>query len=376
MFPIHHEIGLNYSHPATARVQAYGVTTYVILPIAIFTKEAPLIKLINRTTNMTDKEKRLSPPSHKPSLFKIWWTAARPHTLTASLCPCMVSYASCRPPLRWQWAWTLFCATIQLGTNLHNDYADFRRGADTSERLGHARATARGWLTPKQTCVAATVVLSVTFASGVYLLSEASQLDNGLLWFAILTSIFNAFAYTGGPYPLGYLGLGDFSLAYTGLGDIFVFLYFGLVATWMLPYLQSIHHRPVDWICQAIYGSQVGLLATTILIVNNMRDRSTDIQAKKMTTAVRFGRRFSLYQYKFCLRVAYALIIIDYVRSGRSRIRLLPLASYPLAKIEIKAVSAKDGSDLNPHVGGAAKTQLLFCLLLALALILSETPES
>jgi 1,4-dihydroxy-2-naphthoate polyprenyltransferase len=353
------------TRPTPARVHVLGITTYVILPFSYQNKKHKHIR-----TTMEDKNW-----SPKPSLFKIWWTAARPHTLTASICPCIVSYASCRPPLHWQLAWTLFCATIQLGTNLHNDYADFCRGADTSERLGHARATARGWLTPQQTCSAATAVLSVTFASGVYLLREASQLDNGLLWFAILTSIFNAFAYTGGPYPLGFLGLGEFSLAYTGLADVFVFLYFGLVATWMLPYLQSIHHRPVDWICQAIYGSQVGLLATTILIVNNMRDRSTDVKAKKMTTAVRFGRRFSLYQYKFCIRIAYALIIIDYIRSGRSRIRLLPLASYPLAKIEIKAVSAKDGSALNPHVGGAAKTQLLFCLLLALGLALSETIE-
>jgi 1,4-dihydroxy-2-naphthoate octaprenyltransferase len=283
-----------------------------------------------------------------------------------------VALASCRPPIHWQLAWTAFCMSVQLGTNLHNDYADYCRGADTPERVGHARATAKGWLSPFQTCAAATAVLGLALLSGSYLLHASDQMDNWVLWCAILTSIFNAFAYTGGPFPLGYLGLGGFSLAYTGLGDIFVFLYFGLVATLMLPYLQSLHQTPVDWKSQAIYGVQVGLLATTILIVNNMRDRITDAKAGKLTTAVRFGRRFSLYQYKLCLRLTYALIVLDYARSGRNWIRLLPLASYPLAKTEMKAASRKDGSDLNPHVGGAARTQLLFCALLSTSLWLTS----
>ena len=212
----------------------------------------------------------------RPSTLEIWLTAARPHTLTASLSPCLVAYGTCRPPTHLFAAWVLFCLTVQLGTNLHNDYADFVKGADTKDRVGHARATARGWLTPTQTCIAATSALSVTLASGIYLVNAVNQWHNPFLWFLIFSSIFNAFAYTGGPYPLGYIGLADWSIAYVGLGDVFVFLYFGLVATLMLPYLMLLQQsdgnfipaaeRTINWSKQLIYSTQVGLLATNIIV--------------------------------------------------------------------------------------------------------------
>lgn len=212
----------------------------------------------------------------RPSTIQIWLTAARPHTLTASLSPCIVAFASCRPPIHLFAAWILFCLTVQLGTNLHNDYADFLKGADTKDRVGQARATAKGWLTPTQTCVAATSTLSVTLAAGVYLVNAVEQWHNPFLWFLIVSSVFNAFAYTAGPYPLGYLGLSEWSIAYAGLGDAFVFLYFGLVATLMLPYLIILQNQQhdeidaaaatIDWSKQFIYASQVGLLATNIIV--------------------------------------------------------------------------------------------------------------
>jgi 1,4-dihydroxy-2-naphthoate octaprenyltransferase len=262
--------------------------------------------------------------------------------------------------------------TVQLGTNLHNDYADYCRGADTDKRVGHARATAKGWLTPTQTCVAATAVLATTLLSGIYLLHVTDQLGNGFLWFLILSSIFNAFAYTGGPFPLGYVGLGEFSIAYSGLGDLFVFLYFGLVATLMLPYLLSLqpNNNKVDWQSQGIYGAQVGLLATNIIVVNNLRDRITDVAAHKMTTAVRFGRGFSILEYKFFVFLTYSLVLLDTFRSN-SVLRLLPLLSLPVAVGEARAVETTDGAALNKHVGGAAKVQVLFCILLSTALVLS-----
>jgi len=305
----------------------------------------------------------------RPSVFEIWWTAARPHTLTASLCPCLVAYAANRPHLRLQAAWTLFCITIQIGTNLHNDYSDWVQGADTDKRVGHERATAKGWLTPRQTCQAATAVLTVTLLSGIYLLQATQQLQNGFGWFLILSSVFNAFAYTAGPYPLGYIGLENFSIAYSGLGDVFVLLYFGYVATLMLPYLLYCQGMPVDWYSQSIYGTCVGLLATNIIVVNNLRDRHTDIQANKRTTAVRFGRTFSLTEYVVCLIVSFVLVLVDAVRS-QSLWRFLPLLSLPLAIREAKSVFAKEGQALNVHVGGAAKVQLLFCILLSTSLML------
>ena len=225
-------------------------------------------------TNTPPSSLRSTP---KPSTLKIWLTAARPHTLTASLSPCLVAYGSCHPPAHLFAAWVVFCLTVQLGTNLHNDYADFVKGADTKERVGQARATAQGWLTPTQTCVAATAALTVTLTCGVYLVNATDQWRNPFLWFLILSSIFNAFAYTGGPYPLGYIGLADWSIAYAGLGDLFVFLYFGLVATLMLPYLMQIRQKDgsvtaeadptsLKWSYQLVYATQVGLLATNIIV--------------------------------------------------------------------------------------------------------------
>jgi 1,4-dihydroxy-2-naphthoate octaprenyltransferase len=307
------------------------------------------------------------PQTRRPSTLTIWMTAARPHTLTASLSPCLVAYADCQPLLQHQLAWTLFCLTVQLGTNLHNDYADFVRGADTDKRVGQARATAMGWLTPKQTCIAATLMLTVTLLSGVYLLYSSSHLSNLGAWFLILSSVFNAFAYTGGPYPLGYLGLGDeVSIAYSGYGDIFVFIYFGLVATWMLPFLMY-DELPISVI---MHGVQVGLLAINVLVVNNLRDRRTDVSAGKYTTAVRFGRRFSLAEYCFCNFVAYLLVLVDAYHS-QSLLRLAPLLSLVMVREETKAVFSKEGRFLNPHVGGAAKVQFVFCVLLSFSVMLS-----
>lgn len=313
-----------------------------------------------------------SKTSDRPSAFRVWLTATRPHTLTASICPCLVAYAANHGALLQQRhfllvAWVVFCVTIQIGTNLHNDYSDYVQGADTDKRVGQARATAQGWLTPYQTCAASVTVLSITFLAGCYLAMVTEQLGNGWLWFLILSSIFNAFAYTGGPFPLGYVGLGNWSIAYAGLGDIFVFLYFGLVATLMIPYLLSLqddHNDIIDWTAQWLYAVQVGLLATNIIVVNNLRDRHTDLSAGKHTTAVRFGKRFSLTEYGICLVGAFSLVLVDALRH-RSFPRLLPLLAMPLGFKEFKSISSLEGSALNQHVGGAAKVQTAFCILLS-----------
>lgn len=303
----------------------------------------------------------------KPSQWTIWKTAIRPHTLTASLSPCLVAYATTRPPIHLQLAWTLFCISVQIGTNLHNDYSDFVKGADTDKRVGHARATAKGWLTPQETCMASVAALSVTFASGVYLLWATEQLENGIAWFVVLTSVLNAFAYTGGPFPLGYIGLGHVSIAYSGLGEVFVMLYFGYAAVLMLPWLLYSRGLPVDWVSQAINSTCVGLLATNIIIVNNLRDRHTDGDAGKRTTAVRFGRSFALVEYTLCNVLSYALLFMKTISSG-SAWSLLPILTLPLAIRETIAVFGKEGAALNPHVGGAAIVEFLFCVLLSLVL--------
>jgi 1,4-dihydroxy-2-naphthoate octaprenyltransferase len=311
----------------------------------------------------------------RPSNVRIWATAARPHTLTASLCPCLVSFAATRPPLHLQALAFLFCVTVQMGTNLHNDYSDYVQGADTDKRVGQPRATAQGWLTPTQTCTAACGCLSVTFLTGLYGMWLTNLWNDPLVWFVLLTSVFNAFAYTAGPFPLGYIGLEKWSIAYQGLGDIFVFVYFGLVATLMLPYAvsQSVQSVEIDWRSQWIYGAQVGLLATNIIVVNNLRDRHTDVLANKRTTAVRFGRTFALIEYVMCQVITYELVLVNaYDEKGFRAAMLLPLLSIPLAFREAQAVFRKEGGDLNPHVGGAAKVQLAFCVLLSAGLFLSS----
>jgi 1,4-dihydroxy-2-naphthoate octaprenyltransferase len=311
-------------------------------------------------------------PTSRPSYATIWFTAARPHTLTASLCPCLVSYAATRPPLFIFLAWTVFCVTVQIGTNLHNDYSDYVQGADTEKRVGQKRATAQGWISPMTTCIAATSVLSVTLASGIYLAVACKLTNNIIVWFIILSSVFNAYAYTGGPYPLGYLGLGNWSLAYAGLGDIFVLLYFGLVATLMIPYLlEQTGVQTIDWTSLMRYGLQVGLLATNIIVVNNIRDRQTDLLVNKRTTCVRFGRYFSVLVYKTCFVITFALVLVD-AALHKSAWRLLPFVCLPMAIQETIAVERTDGAALNEHVGGTARVELVFCILLSIGLLFGQ----
>jgi 1,4-dihydroxy-2-naphthoate polyprenyltransferase len=268
-------------------------------------------------------------------------------------------------------------------------------------------------LSPYQTCIAATLCLSITLLCGIILILSVQQLSNLFLWFLILSSVFNAFAYTAGPYPLGYIGLQNASIAYYGLGDIFVFLYFGLVATYMIPYIIYLRNKnqqqqqqqneqldhvsdswtlllPNNWLSQVIYGIQIGLLAMNILVVNNLRDRLTDVIANKLTTSVRFGRTFSIIQYITCNVLTYTLVIINtiaiaillyqkeqYSSSSRKILSailpsLLPLFSIPVGIKETRSVLNKEGAALNIHVGGAAKVQTLFCLLTAIGIYLSD----
>ena len=297
--------------------------------------------------------------------------------------------------------WLFFCITVQIGTNLHNDYSDYIQGADRKEtRMGQLRATAQGWVTPNETCGAATMILSLTSLFGMTLIVISHQSTNMYLWFWIISSVFNAFAYTGGPYPLGYIGLSHWSIAYYGLADIFVFVYFGLVATYMLPYLL---HCVMDTTATTttngssssvsvpffslsslrdpstlqimIHGIQIGLMATNIIVVNNLRDCTTDVLAHKRTTTVRFGTLFSKVQYCCNYIMTYSLVLITAIMVSQTNpgrniyyylSLLLPLLTIFPAVKEVQAIWHKHGADLNPHVGGAAKVQLLFCILVTM----------
>mmetsp|Transcript_4041 Transcript_4041/g.9635 ORF Transcript_4041/g.9635 Transcript_4041/m.9635 type:complete len:345 (+) Transcript_4041:94-1128(+) len=331
--------------------------------------------------------------STKPPLWKIWFVAARPHTLPVSVAPNLIAYNAgvafidVHDTTSYFWLiveWTLFCILMQLGTNLHNDYADFVKGADNEKRVGQARATQKGWLTPFQTAMASGLTLLVGLLLGIrFILQMASAAEDhddegwkgiAIMVFIVVTSIFNAFAYTGGPWPLGYIGMPNFSLGYSGLGDLFVFLYFGLVATLVPPFLH-VACNPGDAVLKDVlwkfapYSIQVAVLATNIIVVNNLRDRHTDVFANKRTLAVRFGAGFCRTEYAINLLVAYALVLLDATNSSRIRpIKLLPLLSVPLAWKEWQAVSKNEGGALNKHVGGAARLQFVFSILLAVSI--------
>jgi 1,4-dihydroxy-2-naphthoate octaprenyltransferase len=177
---------------------------------------------------------------------------------------------------------------------------------------------------------------------------------------------------TGGPWPLGYIGLADLSIAYLGLGDIFVFLYFGLVATMTPVFLYTSNHD-ADQLSTVLsrllpYAIQVASLATNIIVVNNLRDRHTDISANKNTLAVRFGASFCRTEYSVMVAIAYMLVIYDWGIHSYSAARLFPLLSFRVARNELAAIYNKDGAALNPHVGGTAKVQFLFCIMLSVAM--------
>lgn len=402
-----------------------------------------------------------------PSKFKVWKLAARPHTLSASIVPVIVGYAltlqmihrnhsqiitssvarqqqrsrscaaddsnntgddsdiSCTPedniiassassterllPIAIQFA--IFACLVQLATNLHNDYADFVKGADTDKRVGQARATQKGWLTPYETCRGCVFCLLGALLVGMHLIPTSNQCiveghDNvNGLWenydpimiFVVLSSLFNAVAYTGGPFPLGYVGLGNISIGYSGLGDLFVFLYFGVVATMGVPYLYLtkvaclspvtiINNSMVQQeqqIQQLLYPSflhsvPIGFLATAIIVVNNLRDRHTDIHAGKKTVAVRFGGAFAKMEYFILVIGSYGFCIYfwllerdNYDESTTTWMTLLPLLSFPMAIPQLKAVAfgGKDGQELNEHVGGTAKLQMFYCISTAAGLV-------
>jgi len=224
---------------------------------------------------------------------KIWLEAARPKTLPAAVIPVVVATALAAAYGSASYSKAAVCLVfallVQIGTNFANDYFDFIKGADTAERVGPRRAVAAGLVSPRAMLIATALVLGAAFLVGLLLVIEGGWL---LLPVGIV-SIVCAVAYTGGPYPLGY----------NGLGDVFVFLFFGLVAVGATFYVQAGLPGADVWLVAAA----VGLLAANLLVANNYRDAETDARAGKRTLVVRFGRRFARWQYG--LSSAFALLL-------------------------------------------------------------------
>jgi 1,4-dihydroxy-2-naphthoate polyprenyltransferase len=289
-----------------------------------------------------------------PSAVAAWVLATRPKTLVAGVVPVAVGGA-----LAWREGtfalWPTLAALlgalfIQVGTNLVNDYYDFKRGADTAARLGPPRATQQGWLTPRAVITGAMVCFGLAMLVGLYLVSVG-----GLPILCIgLVSILAGYAYTGGPFPLGY----------NGLGDLFVLVFFGFVAVGGTYFLNSHAVHPLTLIA----ALPVGLLGVGLLAVNNTRDAQTDAAAGKRTLVVRFGVAFGKAEYVACV-VLSALVPVGLVAAGiTTPWALLPLLSLPLAIAPLRVLFTQTGSALNQALAGTARLQLVFGVLFALGL--------
>src|ERR1035437_4792124 len=299
---------------------------------------------------------------HLPVTARTWLLAIRPATLPASLSGVAVglgaavaSGASLRPDT------ALGCVAIALllqsAANLANDLSDFRRGADTPDRLGPTRVAASGLVTVRQLEIAIAFALVLAAAVGAWLATIVGPAIVALGVAAILALL----AYTGGPFPYGY----------HGLGELFVFGFFGPAAVVGTAALQSGRVEPL-YLLAAI---PVGTLATAILVVNNLRDTSTDRAAGKRTLAVIFGEGFARAEYLACLIVAWA-VPVGLVASravgatvGAGPSALLPLLAIPIAMPLWRTVrSDGDPRRLNPVLRGTARLTLVFALLFAAGL--------
>lgn len=296
--------------------------------------------------------------SGRPSRAAIWVMACRPATLTAAVVPVLVGAAVAWRSvgvagMRWgALAAALFGAMcIQIGTNLANDVFDHEKGADTAERLGPTRVTQAGLLTAAEVRRGMVVAFGLAVAAGVYLVAVC-----GPVIVAIgLASIASGVAYTGGPYPLGY----------NGLGDVFVFAFFGLVAVCGTTFAAAGALPALAWWAAV----PVGALATAVLVVNNVRDRTTDGRAGKRTLVVRLGRAFGVAEYAGLWLVA-AGATVGIAAWLRSPWILLPLVTLPQGARLARVVATVEGAPLNATLAATAKSLLAFGSLLAVGLVL------
>jgi 1,4-dihydroxy-2-naphthoate polyprenyltransferase len=317
--------------------------------------------------------------------------AARPRTLPAAIAPVLVGSAAawwaesdacvettsavgqtasavvlCDPSFRWGAFVAALVGSIfiQVGTNLANDYSDAKRGADTEERLGPVRVTSSGLIAPRRVLYATWAAFGVAVAAGIYLTTVAGV----VILIVGALSIAAGVLYTGGPRPYGY----------AGLGELFVFLFFGLVAVNGSYYVQL---EELDWLAFGLSIS-VGLLATAILVVNNVRDIDTDRRAGKNTLAVRLGRNRARQLYVALVVAAFVVLPVTLTAAddlgpgglagGGPAWALLSLLAAPLAIRPTGAVLTRtDGPALNGALAGTGALLAAFSVLLSIGLLIA-----
>jgi len=292
--------------------------------------------------------------------MRIWLMAARPRTLPAAIAPVLVGTAVAveseghLPRVGAFLAALIGSIFIQIGTNLANDYSDAKRGADTVDRLGPVRVTSAGLVTPQRVLTATWVAFGVAVLCGIYLTAVAGL---AILLIGVL-SIAAGVLYTGGPRPYGY----------AGLGEVFVFLFFGLVAVNGSYYVQV---ERLDALPLGL-SIAVGFLATAILVVNNVRDVETDRRAGKNTLAVRMGRSNAVALYRLLVLGAYVVLPLALLASETSALPLIALISLPMAIAPMRTMSNRtDGPSLNAALAGTGALLGAFSLLVTIGLLLA-----
>ncbi|MCR9132295.1 MAG: 1,4-dihydroxy-2-naphthoate polyprenyltransferase [bacterium] len=292
------------------------------------------------------------------SKINIWVQAARPKTLAAAFTPVLVGAAIALHDGAFQAIVTfvaLWCAfLIQIGTNFANDYFDFIKGADTDERIGFERATAAGLIAPKTMLQATILVMAIAFFSGLYLVWIGGWT---ILIIGVLSLIFGIL-YTGGPFPLGY----------NGLGDIFVFIFFGIVAVMTTYYVNAL-----EWSEATFWASlAVGALCTNILVINNLRDVEQDAKVGKRTLGVLFGDTALKFEYTLMLALAFAIPPHFHVQLNYSIWIYLPFLSLPLALFHLRKVWTETHKpNLNKVLEQTAQLMAIYGILFSMGVILS-----
>ena len=289
--------------------------------------------------------------------LRVWVLAARPRTLWAAVAPVLVGtgFASGHDAFRAGPAAAALVGAvlIQIATNLANDYYDFVRGGDTEARVGPVRVTQAGLVAPERVRRAMWLTLGAALLVGVYLVWVGGW---PIVWIG-LASLACAVLYTGGPFPL----------AYHGLGDVFVFVFFGLIAVAGTAYVQMLSWPPDVWLA----GAGVGALNTAILVVNNLRDLETDAAAGKRTLAVRLGPDGTRAEYLLLLVVAFAAPLAGHLLAGWPVWVLLTWLAVPLCARPLRRVlRAREPRELLPALPETARVVALYGVLLAAGLAL------
>ena len=290
------------------------------------------------------------------SKFNLWVTASRPKTLPAAVTPVIVGSAIAGFEHKFNLVPAAFALVIslliQIATNFVNDLYDYLKGSDKPDRVGPQRLLTSGVISPAEMKKAIYITFGLAFLLGLYLVWIGG-------WIVLLIGVLSIAAgigYTAGPFPF----------AYNGLGDVFVFIFFGVVATVGTYFVQALSFSSI-----ALWASvPVGLLITNILVVNNYRDADEDKLADKKTLAVRFGKNFARSQYLISIVVSYAVLFVIYFEYNTTAWIFLPFLALPLAVNLIKMIYTLTGSPLNKTLALTGIFSTIYGLLFAVGLLL------